>query len=68
MDTTEGISSVEWFACPPPGDLPSPGIEPTSLMSPAFTGGFFITRPPRKPTYVYTHTDTYICLCIYKVT
>ena len=26
---------------PPPGDLPNPGIEPTSLRSPALTGGFF---------------------------
>ena len=25
---------------PPPGDLPNPGIEPTSLMSPALAGGF----------------------------
>ena len=29
--------------CPPPGDLPNPGIEPTSFMSPALAGGFFIT-------------------------
>ena len=29
--------------CPPPGDLPDPGIEPMSLMSPALTGGFFTT-------------------------
>ena len=29
--------------CPPPGDLPDPGIEPTSLMSPALAGGFFTT-------------------------
>ena len=28
---------------PPPGDLPDPGIEPTSLMSPALAGGFFTT-------------------------
>ena len=28
---------------PPPGDLPNPGIEPTSLMSPALAGGFFTT-------------------------
>ena len=28
---------------PPPGDLPDPGIEPTSLLSPALTGGFFTT-------------------------
>ena len=27
--------------CPPPGDLPSGGIEP--LMSPALAGGFFTT-------------------------
>ena len=31
------------FPCPPPGDLPDPGIEPVSLMSPALVGGFFIT-------------------------
>ena len=24
-----------------PGDLPDPGIEPMSLMSPALAGGFF---------------------------
>ena len=28
---------------PSPGDLPDPGIEPTSLMSPALAGGFFTT-------------------------
>ena len=26
---------------PPLGDLPNPGIEPASLMSPALAGGFF---------------------------
>ena len=26
---------------PPPGDLPDPEIEPTSLKSPALAGGFF---------------------------
>ena len=29
--------------CLPPGDLPDPGIEPTSLISPALVGGFFTT-------------------------
>ena len=29
--------------CPPPGDLPDPGIEPPSLTSPALAGGFFTT-------------------------
>ena len=28
---------------PSPEDLPDPGIEPTSLMSPALPGGFFTT-------------------------
>ena len=27
----------------PPGDLPDPGIKPTSLTSPALAGGFFTT-------------------------
>ena len=37
---------------PPPGDLPNPGIEPTSLLSLALAGGFSTTsttwelRPP----------------------
>ena len=26
---------------PPPGDLPNPGIEPASPVSPAVAGGFF---------------------------
>ena len=27
----------------PPGDLPDPGIEPVSFISPALAGGFFTT-------------------------
>ena len=30
--------------CPPPRDLPDPGMEPTSFKSPALAGGFFTTR------------------------
>ena len=30
-------------------DLPDPGINPTSLTSAAFAGGFFTTVPPGKP-------------------
>ena len=29
--------------CAPPGDLPDPGFEPTSLMSPALADRFFTT-------------------------
>ena len=34
---------------PPPGDLPDPGIEAGSPLSPALAGGFFTIMPPRKP-------------------
>ena len=30
---------------PSPGDLPDPGTEPTSPVSPALAGGFFTTVP-----------------------
>ena len=33
---------------PSPGDLPNPGIEPTSLASPALAGRFFTFAPPGK--------------------
>ena len=36
--------------CPPPGDLPDPGTEPMSLMSPVLAGRFFTTG---KPMYMY---------------
>ena len=35
---------------PTPGDLPSPGIKPTSLVFPALVGSFFTTAAPGKPT------------------
>ena len=35
--------TLEWVAMPSPGDLPGPGIEPVSLMSPALAGGFLTT-------------------------
>ena len=40
---------LDYLPYPPPGDLPNPGIKPTSLMSPALAGGFFTTLPPGKP-------------------
>ena len=35
---------------PPPGDLSNPGIQPSSLVSPALAGRFFTTAPLGKPT------------------
>ena len=41
-----GFSRQEYWSglpCLSPGDLPNPGMEPPSLMSPALAGGFFTT-------------------------
>ena len=35
---------------PTPGDLPDPGVKPTSPASPAFAGEFFTTEHSGKPT------------------
>ena len=47
-----GFSRKEyWSGLPFPslGDLPNPGIEPTSPVSPALAGKFFTAEPPGKP-------------------
>ena len=52
METTRvslsvGFSRQEYWSglpCPPPRRLPDPGIEHTSLASPALAGGFFTTN------------------------
>ena len=44
-----GFSRQEYWSgllCPPPGDLPNPGIK---TGSPALTGRFFTTEPIGKP-------------------
>ena len=41
-----GVSRQEYLCelpCPPPQDLPDPGIKPTYLMAPALAGRFFTT-------------------------
>jgi hypothetical protein len=41
-----GFSRHEYwseFPCPPPGNLPDPGIKPASLISSALAGRFFTT-------------------------
>ena len=67
-----GFSRQEYWSgwpCPPPGDLPHSGIEPSSLLSPALAGRFFTTRatsdalmillPKMQPvaTLILTHGD-----------
>ena len=54
-----GFSRQEYwsgFPYPPPGDLPNPGMEPTSPVSPASAGEFFTAEPPGKPIYICIYT------------
>ena len=50
-----GFSRQEYWsglACPPPGDLPDPGVKPTSPMSPGLQADALPTEPPGK---LYLH-------------
>ena len=51
-----GFSRQEYWSgllCPPPGDLPDPGIEPRSLMSPTLQADSLPSEPPGKPTRMF---------------
>ena len=53
-----GFSRQEYWSGlprPPPGDLPNPGIEPTSLAFPALQADSLPTEPPGKPIYSDKH-------------
>ena len=49
--------TLEWVACPPPGDLPDPVIKPASPAAPCVEGGFFTTEPPENPSSPRSSTD-----------
>ena len=53
---------------PSPGDLPDPGIKPTSLGPPALAGGFF-TIEPAGENHMYILSiymgSLYLCVYIY---
>ena len=51
-----GFSRQEYWSglpCPPPGDLPNPGIKPMSPASPALAGWYFTTESPDKSLVKY---------------
>ena len=63
-----GFSRQEYWSglqFSPPGDLPDPGIEPASLVSPVLAEGFFATVPPGKPT-IQLHSLICYCLSTFK--
>ena len=50
-----GSSRREYWSglpCPPPGDLPDPGIKLSCTISPEFQADSLPTEPPGKPIYV----------------
>ena len=58
-----GSSKQEYWSRLPfvsPRDLPEPGIEPASPMTPALATGFFTTEPPGKPIYVSIFLQTHL--------
>ena len=49
-----GFSRQEYWnglPCPPPGDLPNPGIEPVSPATPALQVGFVLLNHPGSPLF-----------------
>ena len=50
------FSNQDWsgLPCPPPRDIPYPGIKPISLVSYALAGGFFTITPPGRPMSEYS--------------
>ena len=52
---------LEWVVCPPPGDLPNPGIQPAHLLSPALPGMFFTSSSTQEAPYIYVC----VCVCVY---
>ena len=49
---------------PPPGDLPNPGMEPSSFMSPALAGKFFTTSATWEAP-IHTHIYRIIQVLLY---
>ena len=59
-----GFSRQEYWGgllCPPPADLPDPGIEPKSLTSPALAGEFFTASATWEALF---YTQYQECKCV----
>ena len=50
--------------CPPPGDLPDPGIKPTFLTFSVLTGGFFTTSTTWEARLVHSISVQYVGIMI----
>ena len=66
-----GFSRQEYWSglpCPPPGDLPDPGIEPISLCLLHWQAGFFLPLSPSGNPWnehiAYNNCSSYFVLCL----
>ena len=62
-----GFSGQEYWCgllCPPPGDLPNPGIKPASFTSSSFAGRFFTTGATWEAPILYVYMYMYMCIYI----
>ena len=62
-----GFSSQEYWSelpCPPPEDLPDPGIEPSSLTSPVLASRFFTTSTTWEALRC-VHATINVCTTVY---
>ena len=60
-----GFSRQEYWSglpCPPQGNLPHPGIESTSLMSPALVGQFFTTSATWEAVAIFIAQTNFLLL------
>ena len=64
-----GFSSQQYWSglpCPPPGDLPDPGVKPESPKSPALAGRLFTTSATWEARFLlvmcFIHSNVYISI------
>ena len=61
-----GLSRQDYWSmwpCPPPGDLPDPGIKPVSLCLLHLQVGSLPPAPPGKPIYTFTCAYSFTNSC-----
>ena len=68
-----GFSRQEYLSglpCPPPGDLPNPGIKPASLISPALANRFLLyinIQYAHCSKYFYKFSQALLLSCLFKL-
>jgi len=71
LSLSMGFSRQEYWSgwpCPPPGDLPHPGIEPLSLMSPASADRFFSSSTTWEVHFIFSwYYKWYVSVIVFSI-